>query len=377
VAVTLQDLGWNEHFSLAYRQLGHPEWIPARLIRETKINFTALGANGDEYVAIVSGKLWHEASCDAELPAVGDWVAIEPANKVNDQPVIRAILPRQSKFSRKTPGKSTAEQVIATNVDVVVVVTDAVGDFNLRRLERYFTLIGRSGARAVVLVNKCDQVSKLAAEKCAVEVRRLYPQAEVHCISALKGSGLKILHQLLKKGLTMTLVGSSGVGKSTLINQLLGDEFMWTGEVNSVTGKGRHTTTARELVLLKRGGMLIDNPGIREVQMWSDANTLLESFSDLQLLASQCRYSDCKHKSDAGCAIAAAVASGKLAQERYDSFLHLDEEIAELKRKQMKRQMVMERVNKREAHERVRNFADRQDIKSRHNPQRWRGKHEY
>jgi ribosome biogenesis GTPase len=207
------------------------------------------------------------------------------------------------------PGNSSEAQVIGANIDLVAVVTDAGSDFNIRRMERYFMLIGKSGAKAVVLVNKSDLFPKEQSEQAAAEIAALWDEADVHVTSAVKKEGLKVLKKYLKKGITMCVVGSSGVGKSTLVNQLYGEEWQWTGEVNEVTGKGRHTTTSRELVPLDSGGMLIDNPGMREIQMWTDEATLRDSFADVDALTADCKFSNCSHKNDAGCAIRAAVES--------------------------------------------------------------------
>jgi ribosome biogenesis GTPase len=257
------------------------------------------------------------------------------------------------------PGNSSQAQVIGANVDVVAVVTDAGADFNLRRMERYFALIGRSGAKPLVLVNKADLCDKKTNREAAEQIASLSPEADVHVTSALKGEGLKVLKQYLKKGTTMCIVGSSGVGKSTLVNQLYGDEWQWTGEVNEATGKGRHTTTSRELVPLPGGGMLIDNPGMREIQMWTDEGTLRESFSDVSAIASDCRFADCGHRSDAGCAIRAAVEAGTLDAARHASFLNLENEIAALKKRTEKRQMAVERWAKRNSRVKARNLEDR------------------
>ncbi len=354
---TPKDLGWDSHFEKAFHALKQPHLVCGRLIRETKINFTALLA-GDEVTVSVSGKLWHDAEEDADLPAVGDWVAIDLGDE-KDEPIIKAILERKSKFSRKMPGNIAQEQVIAANVDYVTLVTDAGSDFNLRRVERYLTLIAKCGATPVILINKSDQFPAEQNEAAAREIKALSEGVEVWITSAVRHEGLEVLRQYLKEGITMALVGSSGVGKSTLINQLLGEEWQWTAEVNEVTGKGRHTTVARELLVLEEGGLLVDNPGIREVQMWTDEATLRESFQDIEDLTQRCQFHDCRHQGDKGCAIRLAVESGELEEERYESYLRLEEEIVELKRKRKKRQMIAERWSKRTSKVTARNLNDR------------------
>ncbi len=355
--MTLLELGWNKTLSAAFSAYRKKGWIAARIIRETPINYGAFIDGGDEIDLILCGRLWHEASCDADLPAVGDWVVIEQGDE-NNPSVIRAMLPRSSCFSRKAPGNSSQAQVIGANIDYVTVVTDAGADFNIRRMERYFMLIGKSGAKAIVLVNKSDLFSKKENEQAAEEIRALWDSAQVHVTSALRNSGLKVLKTYLKEGITMCIVGSSGVGKSTLVNQLYGEEWQWTGEVNEITGKGRHTTTSRELVPLPKGGMLIDNPGMREIQMWTDETTLRDSFADVTQLTNECKFSDCSHRKDSHCAVRAAVEAGLLDSARYENFLNLETEIAALKKRTEKRQMTVERWAKRNSIK-ARNLEDR------------------
>ena len=373
--MTLNDLGWNPDFQNAFDALSLENCVPARLIRDNKISYGALfvDADGDmcEREVVMSGKVYHDAATDAELPAVGDWVALELAKDEDGENMIRARLPRQTCFSRKLPGKSTMEQVIAANVTVVVVVTDAGSDFNPRRMERYFTLIRRSGSKAVVLVNKSDLFVDEQNQEAASLIRDLSEDADVYITSAVRNEGLEVLKKYLQPGVSLTMVGSSGVGKSTMVNQLLGEDFQWTNDVNELTGKGRHTTTARELILLDDGGILIDNPGMREIQMWTDEQTLRESFLDVEELAGQCRFHDCKHGNDAGCAIRAAVESGDLEEGRYESYLKLDEEIEKLKQRQKKLRQLSERRAKRDHRVKARNLADRIDQDQDQNPD-WR-----
>ena len=366
--VTMEMLGWGPDYAEALEALGHPEWYPARIIRETKINFTVIAKGKGDHEVVLCGKVWHDAVSDADLPTVGDWVAVDPGQG-KDLPVIRAMLPRRNRFSRKAPGRSCAEQVIGANVDMVVVITDAESDYNPRRIERYLTLIRKSGATPVVLVNKADTAPEADMQRAVEEIRAL-GCSEVYPIVARWRKGYPQYLRRVPKGRTITVVGSSGVGKSTFVNSLLGDEWLETGHVNEVTGKGRHTTVARELVILAGGGVLIDNPGMREIHMWTDAATLRAQFADLTELESQCRFADCSHRKDAGCAIRAALENGSLTQERYEHFLNLDAEIAELERRNEKRQMTLERVNRREKRHVLRNREDREDHRRNMNPHR-------
>jgi ribosome biogenesis GTPase len=356
--MTLQELGWTPELETAFAPYREKGWIPARLIRETSINFSAFLDGGEEIHCILCGRLWNAAEVDSDLPAVGDWVAIEEGDETHPH-VIRAQLPRRTVFSRKMPGNSSQAQVIGTNIDIVTVVTDAGPDYNIRRMERYLTLIHKSGAKPVVLLNKSDLFTKEELAKAAAEITALSPDASVHITSALKGEGLKAIRSHLKPGITMCIVGSSGVGKSTLVNQLYGDDWQWTSEVNETTGKGRHTTTCRELVPLESGGMLIDNPGMREIQMWTDEFTLRASFEDIAKLTSECKFADCSHERDAGCAIRQAVEIGTLDPARYESFLNLETEIEALRKRAKKRQMATERWFKRNHRVKARNLDDR------------------
>ena len=353
--MTLEDLGWNEALAEEFSALSGKGWEPARLIRDNKITYGALLGDGRELEVVMSGKVYHDAESDAELPAVGDWVALEVGDE-NNEHVIRARLSRQTCFSRKMPGRRMEEQVIASNIQIVVVVTDAGPDFNLRRMERYFAIIGRSRAKAVVLVNKADLFSDEENRTAAEAIRGQNPEAEVHITSLKKKGSFKALKGYLKAGVSITFIGSSGTGKSSVINYLLGGEYQWTDEVNEITGKGRHTTTARELIVLRGGGIIIDNPGIKEVHMWTDETTLREQFLDIVELARNCRFDNCRHGPHAGCAIRAAMEEGKIELSRLEGFLKLEGEIEKLRLTRQKRQVRLERKERQGPKKKIRRY---------------------
>ncbi len=367
----LRQLGWTPRLQSAWEQLQQPTWIPARICRETRINFSIMAEDATEKEAVLAGTLWHRAATDADLPTVGDWVAVD-SGADGKLPVVRALLPRRNRFSRKVPGKSCAEQVIAANVGAVFVVTDAETDFNPKRTERYLTLIRKSGARPFILVNKADITPHRMMRQVCAELAALAPDAEVHAVCAASAEGYPDILKHPTPGTSLLLVGSSGVGKSTLVNTLTTGVNCLTGEVNEVTGKGRHTTVARELFVLPSGAVIIDNPGMREVQMWTDADTLRAQFADVDELAKHCRFADCSHKTDAGCAVRAALQRGELSPDHYEHFLCLDVEIAALQSRAEKRRMNLERVSRRGKSSILRNKADREEHRRSQNPHKLR-----
>ena len=323
----LATLGWDEEWSAAFAEHAANGLVPGRVAVPHRGAYDVLTEEG-EIRARLPGKARHDAESLADLPVVGDWVAIEPPGQ--DSPAIRAVLPRRTKFSRLAahdPGADvTREQVVAANVDVVFIVASLADDPNPRQLERYLTLVRESGARPVILLTKADLEDDSAA--VAAGLADIGDMA-VHPVSTRSGLGLDDVRAYLVPGVTAALLGPSGVGKSTLVNALVGEELLATGSVRD-DGSGRHTTTRRELIVLPGGGIVVDNPGMRELHLWLAADGLEETFEDIVELESQCKFSDCSHESEPGCAIQAALADGTLAPERWESYRTLQRELADL-----------------------------------------------
>lgn len=325
----LHDLGWNDRFQAHLTFLDDPQLLPARVASETRGRYLLLGPDGT-HQAQLSGKFLFDARQREDLPAVGDWVAFSPFNE--DEGVIHAVLPRRTLFARKAAGSSHVEQIIAANLDVVFLAMALNQDYNLRRLERYLVLAWESGADPVVLLTKADLCEDLDAR--VGEVTAIAGIAPVLVTSSLSGDGLERVRALITSGRTAGILGSSGAGKSTLINALLGGEFLATGSIREDDGRGRHTTTRRELILLPGGGLILDTPGMRELGLWEGASGMEAAFDDVEALTHACRFSDCAHEAEPGCAVRRAVSEGTLSAERLESFQKLQRELAHQARKQ-------------------------------------------
>jgi ribosome biogenesis GTPase len=339
-------LGWTPRLEEAFQPHAAAGLVPARVSLEHTHIYRVLTGDG-EWLARVAGRFRHRADTRAEFPAVGDWVAVEPAAHGGDAR-IHALLPRTSRFSRRAAGDPTEEQVVAANIDTVFLVAGLDGDFNPRRLERYLLVAAESGALPVIVLNKADvlPVDELAAR--LEDVRALTPGVPVHAVSCRTPASLARLRDHLGLGRTGALLGSSGVGKSTIVNQLVGHDLLATHEVREADSRGRHTSTHRQLVLLPDGGLLIDTPGMRELQLW-DAGGLPATFTDVAALAEHCRFRDCRHRGEPGCAVAAAVDSGELAGHRLEHFRKLAAEQEQAEREQDQRALIEGKRNSRVA----------------------------
>jgi ribosome biogenesis GTPase len=321
----LTQLGWDSFFQKHFEKLKMPGSVPARVISESKGSYQLFSEYG-ELTARISGKMRYHAKAENQYPAVGDWVIVKPL-VAEQKGTIHALLPRKSKFSRKVAGERTGEQVVSANVDTIFIVSGLDGgrNFNLRRIERYLTLTRNSGATPVIVLNKIDICPDV--DLCFRNVEAIATGISIHPVSAKERLGLDALRNYLIKGNTAAFLGSSGVGKSALINALLGVEKQDTGEVREDDRMGRHTTTKRELILLPGGGMVIDTPGMREIQMWADDDDLRGTFYDIEMLAQKCRFSDCSHNVESGCTVRAAIDHGDLDPARLESYRKLQNEL--------------------------------------------------
>jgi len=325
----LLSIGWNSRLDIQFQPHAQAGLSPARVAAAHRDLCILLTESG-ELSAEVSGRFRLQTALTSGFPAAGDWVAAS-LRPQEGKATIHAVLPRSSAFTRKAAGERVQEQVIAANIDTAIIVMGLDGDYNLKRLERYLTLAWGSGAVPLVVLNKSDLCEdpdgrRLEVEAAAIGVTVLLTAAE-------PGQGLGELHTRLAPGTTAALLGSSGVGKSTILNRLLGERHMDTAAVREDDSRGRHTTTHRELVVLPSGAMVIDNPGLREVGLWGDEEALEGSFPDVEELARSCRFSDCRHDGEPGCAVRRAVADGSLAPERFESWRKLQRELRFLARR--------------------------------------------
>ncbi|MBU7028015.1 MAG: ribosome small subunit-dependent GTPase A [Theionarchaea archaeon] len=337
--MNLEELGWEPFFEKHFEPYREKGFSPARIAVKQGNVYVAYSEIG-ELTGKVTGRYRYEARSQGDFPTVGDWVAVK-GNLNTGKMTIHGLLPRKSSFSRKgvsNLGRVTEEQVISANIDTVFLVMGLDQDFSIRRLERYLVLAQGSGAQLVVVLNKADLCENIA--KCMREVEAVVTNVPIHAVCALDRGGLNPLLQYLGTGQTIALVGSSGVGKSTLVNTLIGEERQIVGPVRG-DGRGRHITAKRELVILPGGGLFIDNPGMRSVTLWGGEKELDATFEDIKELARQCKFKDrCQHRTEPGCAIKQALEDGTLDRERWQSYLKLQRELRVLAMRKERRARV-------------------------------------
>jgi ribosome biogenesis GTPase len=343
VTSSLGLLGWSDQLETEFAPLAADGLVPARVIAQHRGAYAVHDGESEAW-AEIAGRFRHEAESPADFPCVGDWVGIRPRPE-GEGAIVHVLLPRRTMFSRKKPWTETIEQVLAANVDVAFLVTTLTAELSPRRLERYLTTAWESGADPVIVLNKadlCDDPVPLVADVEAVAM--LVP---IVVTSAETGDGVEELRSWLAGNRTGALLGSSGVGKSSLVNRLLGEERMETREIRSDGVRGQHTTRHRELIPLPGGGFLMDTPGLRELQLWEAGDGFESAFEDVAALAAECRFNDCAHETEPGCAIQEALRSGALDADRWESYRKLQSELAHLERRLDKRLIADERKKRR------------------------------
>lgn len=331
----LAQLGWCVHFqqqwdALIEQDRVDPQWTPGRIVREERGRFLVQFSEEDTRAAQVSGRFRYRAEgADGSerrdaWPAAGDW-ALCGLGDGQAQAIIHRVFDRKTALLRKEAGERSELQVLGANIDVVLIATSANQDFNPRRLERYLAMVWESGAQPVILLTKADLVS--SPEELSLELENLFPGVAVHAISVANRKGLEALDAYRQEGRTLALIGSSGVGKSTLANHLLGREVLAVREIRTSDDRGKHTTTGRHLLLLPGGGLLMDTPGIRELHLGGHDEGVSQVFDDIEALAAQCRFSDCAHESEPGCALREAIEEGQIGEDRWFAYQKLRREV--------------------------------------------------
>lgn len=346
--MNLETFGWNDFFASSFAPYARQGHSVGRVFLQHSKVYLLYTADG-EMPAEVAGRLRYEAVGREDLPAIGDWVVISMRREEKKtRAVIHDILPRKSKFSRKVAGSKTEEQIVAANIDTLFLVNGLDHDFNPRRIERYLIMASESGARPVVILNKADVAEEV--ERKVEEVKAIAHDAPVLLMSAKQGAGIEALRPYVGAGQTVSLMGSSGVGKSTITNKLLGKETQKVQEVRSGDERGKHTTTHRELIMLPTGGLIIDTPGMRELQLLVRDKGLRDTFEDIAALTRQCHFSDCRHAEEPGCAVKEALETGTLDAERHGNYQKMQQEMAELALKQHRRTATSEKERVRKIH---------------------------
>ena len=325
----IETYGWSDTLEHDFVPFAARNLTPGRVIVQQR-GLYGLITDAGEVNAEISGKLARDAE-QGGYPAAGDWVAVA-RGAPGDRAIIHEVLPRRTAFTRKASGPQGGVQVVAANVDVAFLTASLNADLNARRLERYLASAWQSGAQPVIVLTKADLCDDI--EAAVAEVEGVAFGAPIHAVSAVSGLGLELLAPHLGPGRTAVMVGSSGVGKSTLVNALAGAELMSTGAIREDDARGRHTTSHRELILLPGGGLLLDTPGMRELGLWDSEEGLAATFEDIEIIAASCRFNDCGHSNEPGCAVRAALADGSLDADRWKSYGKLQRELAFLAAKE-------------------------------------------
>ncbi|MBF0449360.1 MAG: ribosome small subunit-dependent GTPase A [Candidatus Magnetomorum sp.] len=336
----LKDLGWTQFFENHYEQYRNQDYSVMRIIRQNRDNYVACSDLG-EFSCEVTGKFRFDSDSKSKFPTVGDWV-VTSILAGEQKAMIHALLPRKSVFSRKVAGQITEEQVVAANVETIFIVIGLDLNFNLRRIERYLSIAWESGAMPVILLNKADLCPEIDLRKS--EVESIAIGVDVYTLSACQHIGLENLNKYIQTGKTVAFIGSSGVGKSTIINTFLGTNLLKVNEVSELGSRGRHTTTFRELIVLPRGGIFIDTPGMREIQVWGDEEGLRQAFDDIEKLSTQCHFRDCRHVNEPDCAVQEAIHNGSLEPKRLKSYLKLKREFGYLSDRQTMKANAVEKA---------------------------------
>jgi len=321
--MNLQDYGYNTFFELHFRECASDGHIPGRVAVQNKTNYEVYTEFG-ELTAEVSGKLMFDAESRDDYPAVGDWVLLRPIID-ESKAIIDKVLPRQTVFSRKEAGSKTERQILASNIDKVFIMTSLNHDFNLRRVERYMILAHEGGAEPVIVLSKADICNDIVGKLKETEI--IADGSPVHVLSSFTRQGVDELRKYLEGNVTVGVLGSSGTGKSTFINTLLETDRMKTLDVSKYKDKGHHATTRRELIVVPTGGLIMDTPGMRELQLWDGTEGLENVFEDIESLFHQCKFTDCRHENEPGCAVRAAIKNGEMDEHRYKNYLKMKREI--------------------------------------------------